>query len=275
MTIEEALRRSGGVVRVRTLRAQGWSERAVRSGIASGALVRPRKGWVALRDADPFLIAAARSGVVISCVTLAKRMGLWVLRESSAPHVAAAPNSGGVRAEGVTVHWAEPIVPRHPDTLIDGVENMLSLVAHCLPFEEALTVWESVLDKRLVTLPELRRLPLRGPARELLAQAVPFSGSGLETLVVPRLSWMHVPIVPQAWIAGHRVDFVIGDRLVLQIDGGTHVGAQRTSDIAHDAELMLLGCHVIRVGYSQVVDRWHDVQALVMRAVAQGLHLAQ
>lgn len=48
-----------------------------------------------------------------------------------------------------------------------------------------------------------------------------------------------------------------------------------TSDIAHDAELMLLGYHVIRVGYSQVVDRWHEVQALIMRAVAQGVHLAR
>jgi very-short-patch-repair endonuclease len=79
--------------------------------------------------------------------------------------------------------------------------------------------------------------------------------------------------VPQAWIAGHRVDFLIGDRLVLQIDGSHHVGVQRTEDIEHDAQLMLLGYHVIRVGYAQIVDRWHVVQDLVVRAVAQGLHL--
>ncbi|HYP73948.1 MAG TPA: DUF559 domain-containing protein, partial [Microbacterium sp.] len=72
---------------------------------------------------------------------------------------------------------------------------------------------------------------------------------------------------------GHRVDFLIGARLILQIDGGTHVGAQRDSDIRHDAQLMLLGYHVIRVGYDQVVGRWHEVQDLIMRAVAQGLHL--
>lgn len=77
----------------------------------------------------------------------------------------------------------------------------------------------------------------------------------------------------QTWIAGHRVDALIGDRLVVQIDGGTHVGAQRSADIRHDAELMLMGFHVIRVGYHQIIDEWPVVQDQIMRAVAQGLHL--
>ena len=85
---------------------------------------------------------------------------------------------------------------------------------------------------------------------------------------------LKVPIIPQAWIAGHRVDFLIGDRLVLQIDGGHHVGAQREADIEHDAALMLLGYHVVRVDYRQIIDRWHTVQDMIARAVAQGLHLA-
>ena len=103
---------------------------------------------------------------------------------------------------------------------------------------------------------------------------MPWSDSGLESFVVPRLKWMRLPIRPQVWISGHRVDFLIGDRLVLHIDGGHHVGTQRETDIEHDAQLMLLGYHVIRVGYGQVVDRWHTVQDLIMRAVAQGLHRA-
>lgn len=61
---------------------------------------------------------------------------------------------------------------------------------------------------------------------------------------------------------------------MLQIDGGHHVGLQRAEDVAHDAALMLMGFHVIRVTYVQVIERWHEVQDLVMRAVAQGLHRA-
>lgn len=107
----------------------------------------------------------------------------------------------------------------------------------------------------------------------LLEAAQPYSDSGLETFVIPRLRWLRLRIVPQAWIRGHRVDFLIGERLVLQIDGATHIGAQRVQDNRHDAELLLMGYHVIRVGYGQVVDDWPGVQALIMRAVAQGLHL--
>ena len=79
-------------------------------------------------------------------------------------------------------------------------------------------------------------------------------------------------MTPQVWIAGHHVDFLIGDRLVLQIDGGHHVGAQREADVLHDAHLMSMGYHVIRVGYGQVVGRWHEVQDLITRAIAKGLH---
>lgn len=54
--------------------------------------------------------------------------------------------------------------------------------------------------------------------------------------------------------------------------GATHVGAQRSEDIRHDAQLKLSGYHVIRVGYRQVMEHWEVVQDLIMRAVAQGLH---
>ena len=68
---------------------------------------------------------------------------------------------------------------------------------------------------------------------------------------------------------------LVGDRLVVQIDGGTHVGEQRAEDIRHDAELKLLGYHVVRVTYHQVMHEWHVVQDLIMRSVTQGLHLAR
>ena len=38
---------------------------------------------------------------------------------------------------------------------------------------------------------------------------------------------------------------------------------------------MLLGYHVIRVGYQAVVSDWPRVQDQIMRAVAQGLHRAR
>ncbi|MDX2375503.1 endonuclease domain-containing protein [Microbacterium sp. LRZ72] len=267
------VRAQGGVARSARLIEAGTPKWAITDAVALGLLVRLRRVWVATPDADRELVAAARAGVVLSCVTAAKRRGLWVL-DAEHLHVAVHAHSGAVHASGATVHWKAPIVPRPPGILEDALENVLVLVAGCQPREAALAVWESALRQQLVDPLSLERMPLPAAARELLASASPWSDSGVETFVVPRLRWMRLPLRRQVWLAGHRVDLLIGDRLVLQIDGGHHVGAQRERDIAHDAELRLRGYHVIRIGYWQVIERWHEVQDVLMRAVAQGLHRA-
>lgn len=274
LALLNAVAECGGVVRTQVLRDAGFGRRVLADAARSGVLISPRRGWVARPDADPHLLAAARHGVVLICVTRAKRLGLWVLDEDQT-HVAAPPQASRVHLPRAKVHWAAPVVPRAPGTLEDGIHNTLLTVAGCVPFEAALTVWESALRQGAVSKDELARLPLRPAARRLLDAATPLSDSGLETLIVPRLRWMGIPIRAQIWILDHRVDFLIGDRLALQADGGHHVGRQRAEDVAHDAALMLLGYHVIRVTYPQVIERWHEVQDLVMRAVAQGLHRAK
>jgi very-short-patch-repair endonuclease len=270
--IQDAVARGGGVVRVRALADAGWSRRAIDRALEAAAIIRVRSGWVRTPAADPLLSAAARHGVVLSCVTQARRLGLWVLKDEGV-HVAAHSHAGRVGPVAAVVHWSRPLVPRHPDALVDPVDNVLGLVASCQPFETALAVWESALNKGLVDLHGLRRLKLPPAGRRLAEEVTPFADSGLESFAIPRLRWLRLPMRRQVWIRDRRVDLLIGDRLVLQIDGGHHVGAQREADIAHDAQLMLLGYHVIRVGYGQMIDRWHEVQDAIMRAVAQGLHL--
>ncbi|MGY1550351.1 type IV toxin-antitoxin system AbiEi family antitoxin domain-containing protein [Microbacterium sp. A588] len=264
----------GGVARVDTLRRAGVSTYALRRAREQGWILSVCRGWVALASADPMLVTAARRGVVLSCVTLAARRGLWVL-DASDPHVAAPANSGHAKVERGVIHWNEPLFPRDPDSCEDSIENALVLVARCQPHESALSVWESALKKGKLDHALLNRTPLPPVARRLLAEARPFADAGTETIFFTRLRWLKLQIVPQAWLLGHPVDFLIGDRLVVQIDGGHHVGAQRTSDIAHDALLKLHGYHVIRVSYAQLMDHWPRVQALIMAAVAQRLHLAR
>lgn len=263
----------GGVARPTRLALEGHSRYRMQQALDAGLLVRVRRDWVATPGADPDLVAAARHGVMLSCVTMAARLGLWVAEKPARPHVAH-PGRGRVAVMAAVVHWHRPVVPRHPDSLEDPVQNVLMTVASCQPYERARVIWESALNQRLVELPSLARLPWTGTARELVDDVSPWADSGLETFFVVRLRWLGLPIRTQIWIAGHRVDVLIGDRLVVQIDGGHHVGAQRTEDIRHDAALMLMGYHVIRVGYDQVMNRWHEVQDLIMQAVAQGLHRA-
>ncbi|MGP6178036.1 type IV toxin-antitoxin system AbiEi family antitoxin domain-containing protein [Microbacterium sp. A196] len=264
----------GGVVRTERLRAHGIARRSLEQAVASGQLIRIRRGWVAAQGAEPILVAAARTSVVVSCVTQAARLGLWVHGEPEKFHVAAKPKGTSVSTGRVHVHWSMPLVPRHPDVLVDPIENVLALVADCEPFERALATWESALNQHLVTLPGLVEYDWKPAACAILAEADPFADAGTETYLRSRLKWLRLRILSQIWIAGHRVDTLIGERLVLQIDGKHHVGAQRSQDIRHDAELRLMGYHVIRVSYQQLMHDWPMVQDLIMRSVALGLHLA-
>ena len=269
MSVISELQQLGGVARVSQLQRLGVSRHFLRQAMQSGLVRSVRRGWVALHDADPALLFAARSGTVLSCVTQAKRLGLWVLQEEQ-PHLATVhPNAHVSRGVG-KIHWAQPVLRRDPNALIDPIENVLVLAAQCQPFEAALALWESAVNTRMVDLRALAELPLRAKARELLHHCQPYADSGLETFVRVRLQWLRVSIEPQSWLLGHRVDFLIAGWLVLQIDGGHHVGAQRSSDIRHDAELLLQGYQVIRCSYEQVVHRWPEVQGLVQRALARG-----
>ncbi|WP_372338092.1 endonuclease domain-containing protein [Microbacterium sp. MPKO10] len=79
----------------------------------------------------------------------------------------------------------------------------------------------------------------------------------------------------QVRIAGHRVDGLVGERLVLQFDGADHLSReQKQTDARHDNELRLMGYTVLRFTYQDVVEFWPYVEASVQRALAQGAHLA-
>src|SRR6187431_2551374 len=99
-------------MRTRQLLALGFSKHRQAAAVSADELIRVGRSWLALPLADAQLMAAARAGVVLTCVTQAKRLGLWVLREDGV-HVAAPTHAGHVAATRATVHWARPLVPRH------------------------------------------------------------------------------------------------------------------------------------------------------------------
>lgn len=267
----QLLKPRGGIIRTSELIAAGLSRYRIGKELEAGRLQRVRKGWVALPDADPELLRAAHHGLMLSCITHARHIGLWV-RDDSIRHYAVPRAGAERRPPQARLHYRRPVVPRPPYSLSDALPNSLVCIAHCQTFEDAVATWDSALNKQLISYAEIARLPISRAARNVLAATSPFADSGLESYVRIRLRWLRVPLRSQTWIHGHRVDFLIGDRLVLQIDGSTHTGRQRTSDNRHDAILQLNGYRVIRVGYAQIMHHWHEVQDLIMRAVAAGLH---
>lgn len=264
----------GGVVRAHTMIEHGYSIGQLRASVRKGVLIRPRRGWLALRDADPARLGAVSAGVVLTCITQAKRLGLWVL-DHPMPHCASPSPTSTVRATNFVLHRSAPPSLRPPGTIEDPIENVLWIVASCQPFESALAIWDSALNQRLVTYQALDQLPLTRRARRVLEASSPYADSGLESMVRSRLRWLKVKIRPQAVVLDRRVDFLIGDRLIVQIDGGHHVGQQRSDDIRHDARLLANGFRVIRLSYAQVVHDWPETQSIIMQALARGLHLVR
>ena len=129
------------------------------------------------------------------------------------------------------------------------------------------------MNKGLIDFAQLESLPLSAAARKLLEACTPFSDSGLESIVFRRLRWLKTPLRQQAHMLCKRVDLLIGRKLVVQMDGATHTGAQRDSDIRHDAELHQRGYTVVRVSYHQVMHQWEATEGLILQAIARGLHL--
>lgn len=131
-------------------------------------------------------------------------------------------------------------------------------------------MWESALRKGLVTREALARLPLGTQARELLDECTAISHSGLESCVIRRLKSLRLRVISQAWLAGHRVDFLVECWLVLQIDGSQHEGVQRDACNEHDALLESMGYVVQRVSYRRVMNDWAEAQGLIMVRLSQG-----
>lgn len=154
---------------------------------------------------------------------------------------------------------------------------MLVHVADCLPHVEALVVWESAVRRGLTSVAVLHRvLWPRLKARALLSEVTGQSDSLLETIALDGLRHAGIPVRQQVELMGHRVDALIGDRLVLQFDGHQfHSGvAERRRDAEHDARLLLAGWTVLRFTYEHVVRRFEYVLRTVEGAIEQRLHLA-
>lgn len=256
----------------------GFGPAAVRASIASGEVVRIRRYWLATPGSPPALLAAAEATGVLACVSAAAHRGWWLPDRAAADarvHVAVKPHAARPSAD-VRVHWSLPIVPVGPFELIESVEDTLEHIAQCLPREPALVLWESAASREKLSREYLVRVKWTSPAaRDLSGQVTGLSDSGLETLFCSRVRAWGVIVRQQIVIAGHRVDALIGDRLIVQVDGYAHHSSSvdRQRDLIHDAELIARGYTVLRFTYAQIVHDWPSVARAVARAIAARRHI--
>lgn len=276
MLLSTWLHQRGGVAHTSEIYAAGFSRQAVAAAVRSGRMLRHRRSWIALPDADPSILAAIGVGGRLTCVSAARHLGLWVPAYDLV-HVAVSPRAARLDSAGLRLHWSRGPVPTAPRAVIDPLLTVLATVARCLDAPEALTIWESALRRGLTTPSMLTRVQWRNAAAQRLASAASaLSDSGLETHFVHLMRSHGVVVHQQVWIDGHPVDGLIGARLVVQLDGFAHHSdaSARRRDIAADARLRLLGYTVLRFDYAQVMFQQDRVVDVILMALAQGLHRA-
>lgn len=274
MLIDEWLRRHDGVAHTSDLYAVGFSKHAVSKAVASGRMLRVRRSWIARRDCDPAVLAAIAAGGRVTCISEAKRMGLWAPHDPDV-HVWVPRSAGRLQSAGVKPHWSRGPAPTARRTPVEPLLNVLDHVARCQDAATALAVWESALNKRLVHPDVLHRVMWSNRRAQRLADiASSLSDSGMETEFVILMRAIGVTVRQQVMIDGRRVDGLIGDRLVVQLDGFAFHSdaASRRRDLEADARLRLRGYTVLRFDFHQVFIQRAYVQETVRTAIAQGLH---
>lgn len=274
----------GGIAHRKRLSAAGATRSMLLAAVANGSVVRVRRDWFALPHCPPDLVAAVTVGGRLSCLSEAARLGLWVVSDG-ALHLAVPGTASRLHPEGVIspvrVHWGRSPVPTWSQAT-DPIENVLVHVASCQRLDFAVAVVDSAINLKLVARRQLIQLALtQGSAfatviaHSTVAEPCGDAQSGLESLTRVRLQQGGIAMVAQAVKDGHHIDGVIGDRLLIQLDGATvHTSAeQHRKDVGEDARLQLQGYCVLRFTYRQVLYDWDRVEATIRSAIAQGRHL--
>ncbi|HEX7352040.1 hypothetical protein [Brachybacterium sp.] len=156
---------------------------------------------------------------------------------------------------------------------------VLTHAAHCLPVEKAAVLFESGLQRRLLTRRGaeqiLASLPqrIRRPLSRIRADAE----SGTETIVRWWMESRHFPVRPQVLFPDRRrrMDLLVGRSWVIECDSREFHDDPLSydADRARDLYLASRGYRVTRLSWEQVFLRWKETQTMLLAILRRGEHL--
>lgn len=272
LSASDTIRRLGGLARSSHLQSLGFTRMALSRLAACGEIERVRHGIYAVPALHPDIRDAAAHGGALTCVSVLRALGVWVLSDSDALHVwlghgrHAHPNPNCSCVEHYS-HGTPPLGRA-------DIETALTHLRRCEGDEAFFAAFESAWRKRLLTAPARTRIrgALPASARWLVDIARPDADSGLESLLRLRLHILGIRLDCQVSIPGvGRVDFVIDGRLILEADGKENHAAEerRHKDLVRDAAASALGYETLRFDYAQIVYNWSTVQPAVLAALSR------
>ncbi|MFC0682145.1 DUF559 domain-containing protein [Lysobacter korlensis] len=268
----------GGIARTAELLQRGTTQKGLAEAVRSGRVMRIREGLYAHPSTSPQLRHAVLHGGRLACVSALRERGLWTIDDDRLHvHFGSEGHSyGHAECEQKPVaHWGG----RTGGPWVLGVPESLAQLSRCGTAEEFLVALESALScsPRMLLPSQVQELrPRIAPgARPALDFARPDAGSGIETLARWRLHRLGIECRTQVVVPGvGRVDLVIGDRLILELDGEKHHAGENAfdRDRRRDVAASALGFQTLRYSYRQVMHDWTTVEAAVLSEVTQGFH---
>ncbi|MDR7190272.1 very-short-patch-repair endonuclease [Microbacterium sp. BE35] len=269
------------VTTYRELRASGLSRSKIAAALADGSLISARRGVYERRGVCADIKTAAAHGGWVVCVSAAQHLGLWVAEHGGGLHV-------GLRAHGrayshpdcsCVVHWSDQDDVTRGAFGVPSVRVVLRQILRCQGLEAFFVALESALRRRTLSNTDLDwlRRGTNADAREAITFARSDADSGLESLLRWRLRRRGLRVRTQQSITSvGRVDFVIGERLIVEVDGAPNHDSEshRHKDLVRDANAAAWGFVTLRFDYALVVHDWDTVELAILGLVDRGLHLA-
>ena len=278
------IRSLGGVAPTFRLLRMGWTGRALTAAVHRGTIMRVRQGWYASACEPAVNLAAWRVGGRLTCVSGAAFFGLST-RATDLIHIAVSPTASRLRdpsdmrrrltsESGAVIHWRPA---RAGSAFVESSLTCLLDMCQCESPEFVVAAVDSALHAGLINrgawLRDLAKLPLR--LRLQLADVDGRSESIIESLSRFRCRAVGLRVRIQVALApGLRVDLLIGERLVVEVDGREHHSDPSAfeRDRIRDARLTALGYRVLHFSYGQVMHNWPSVEAAILAAVDHGDH---
>jgi len=278
-----------GVANLSAFRTAGLTKLQVAALFRRGLLIRPRKGWYA----DPTLpleaVRAIRVGGVLGGTSAAKSYELPIPEGAGSElQVSVADNASRLRdsrdrtrqvsaGEEANVRWYwQPRLEAVRGYRVAVVDALLQL-AMCVPFD-----WLVAAMDKALHVPREGSALISSASWALLRPALPErlrrawdladgrSESPIETILRLGLIRLGIAFDLQVWMLPyHRVDFLIGGWLIIEVDGKRyHVEQEQfEADRERDALFAAWGYRVLRFSYKQVVEDLDWVLSVISTVV--------
>ena len=250
------------------LRAEGLTRRDIERSLTSGALIRARPDAYMTTPVVPEVLTAVSAGGSLTCGAALRHHGIWT--STTDVHVRIDPDSR-VHARPTRIHRLTGVSRDG----VDDVETALSVSMRCMTIEETVCSLDSSLNLGRISQSSAERILSGRRGRTIVARSDGRSESGIETLARLRLRALGIRLRVQVPIAGiGRVDILVGDRLVIELDGDAwhSTAEQRETDRRRDSALVARGYLVIRAGYWRVVADWAGLEVEILAVVRRGEH---